>query len=122
MKNNFSFNAGKYKIIFAAAITALIMIKCKQGDEKNIVHDTIGNDTKFVSVSAVNIPDAPGADAFRTNCMICHSARYIQMQPEFPRKTWENIVNKMIKNYGAPIADSTAQNIVDYLTTIKGKK
>jgi mono/diheme cytochrome c family protein len=62
-----------------------------------------------------------GEEVFKANCITCHSLRYIQMQPSFPRKTWEKIVDKMIKNFGAPIADSSAHQIVSYLATVKGK-
>ena len=68
-----------------------------------------------------NIGIAAGEDVFKANCLTCHSLRYIQMQPAFPRKTWEKTVDKMIKNFGAPIADSTAKTIVDYLVAVKGK-
>lgn len=68
-----------------------------------------------------NIGSADGEDVFKANCLTCHSLRYIQMQPAFPRKTWEKTVDKMIKNFGAPIADSTAKTIVDYLVAVKGK-
>ena len=63
----------------------------------------------------------PEKEAFQTHCITCHSLRYIQMQPQLPRKTWEKIVDKMIKNFGAPIPDSSAKEIVNYLMEIKGK-
>ena len=63
-----------------------------------------------------------GEELFKTNCITCHSLRYIQMQPPFPRKTWEKIVDKMIKNFGAPIPDSSAKAIVEYLVKVKGKQ
>ena len=122
MKKNFSFNTGKYNKILAFTVIVLVMTRCKPGNEKNIADNTINTEIKLVDVPEASLPDAPGAEAFKMNCMICHSERYIQMQPDFPRKTWENIVNKMIKNFGAPISDSTNQTIVDYLTAIKGKK
>jgi mono/diheme cytochrome c family protein len=75
---------------------------------------------KLVSVPEPIIPVAPGVEAFQMNCITCHSARYVQMQPDFPEKTWAKIVDKMIKTYGAPITDSTAKTIVAYLNTIKG--
>ncbi|HEX5154571.1 MAG TPA: hypothetical protein VFW07_24160 [Parafilimonas sp.] len=121
MRKKFSLNFDKYKILFALTAAALVMITCKPANEKNIADNTISTETKLVDVPEASLPNAPGAEAFRMNCMICHSERYIQMQPEFPGKTWEKIVDKMIKSYGAPIADSTSQTIVNYLTTIKGK-
>jgi len=68
------------------------------------------------------LPDSAGADLCRANCAVCHSLRYIQMQPDFPVKTWEKIVDKMRHTYGASISDSTAKIIVAYLGKIKGKK
>ena len=65
---------------------------------------------------------APGEEVFKTKCITCHSLRYIEMQPPFPRKTWEKIVDKMVKNFGAPIPDSSVKVIVDYLATVKGKQ
>ena len=44
------------------------------------------------------------------------------MQPNFTRKTWQKEVDKMIKTFGAPITDSAAVKIVDYLAAIKGKE
>ena len=61
-----------------------------------------------------------GEEVFKASCITCHSLRYIQMQPAFPRKTWEKIVDKMIKNFGAPISDSSAKVIVDYIVAVKG--
>lgn len=61
------------------------------------------------------LPPGPGKEAFVSNCLTCHSPRYVTNQPQFPRKTWEAEVNKMIKVYGAPIDDSDASKIVDYL-------
>ena len=54
------------------------------------------------------------------HCMTCHTLGYIDMQPVFPRKTWEKITEKMIKSYGAPIPDSAVAGIVDYLVSVKG--
>ena len=68
------------------------------------------------------LPAAPGYETFKMNCLSCHSAKYIQMQPGLPEKTWAAIVTKMQKSFGAPIADSSAKEIIQYLTAIKGKK
>jgi len=68
------------------------------------------------------LPHATGYEVFQTNCISCHSARYIQMQPELPEKTWIAIVTKMQKSFGAPFTDSSANEIVQYLVAINGKK
>jgi len=66
------------------------------------------------------MPHSKGYDVFETNCITCHSLRYIQMQPDLPQKKWEGIVDKMIKNFGAPIPDTTAKQIIEYLAELKG--
>lgn len=80
-------------------------------------------DTGATNLNAIitELPDKPGYVSFKQNCMSCHSARYIQMQPDLPEKTWTAIVTKMQKNYGAPVTDSSAQEIIKYLVSIKGK-
>ena len=52
-----------------------------------------------------------------TRCAVCHSVDYIQMNAPFLKRAgWEAEVKKMIKVYGAPVADDDAARIVDYLT------
>ena len=68
-----------------------------------------------------NLPEAPGSQTFNANCVICHSARMVEIQPKLSEKTWTAIVTKMQKTYGAPVSDSTAKIIVQYLVAIKGK-
>lgn len=70
---------------------------------------------------SVELPYAKGVELVERACVPCHSLRYIEMQPQMPRKAWEKIVDKMIHAYGAPVADSaSAREIVDYLVAVKG--
>jgi hypothetical protein len=62
----------------------------------------------------------PGADAINNNCLACHSADHVLNQPVLPKKSWEEIVNKMIEAYKAPISAKDAAAIVDYLSRTKG--
>jgi hypothetical protein len=48
-------------------------------------------------------------------CVMCHSTRYISMQPPLPAATWEAEVNKMNKTFGANIPETVSQKIVRYL-------
>src|SRR5713226_227516 len=66
-------------------------------------------------------PPGPGRDEFVTACVVCHSPRYITMQPRFSRTTWLEEVNKMKDVYGAHISDEQALKITDYLVAINGK-
>jgi hypothetical protein len=58
-----------------------------------------------------------GKDDVENNCELCHSPRYITMQPVMPAQAWSDEVNKMRKTYGASIPDDTAQKIIQYLGT-----
>jgi hypothetical protein len=62
----------------------------------------------------------PGSDATRSNCLTCHSTDYIVMQPRGDAKQWQGVVTKMIKVFGAPISDTDAQAIAEYLATAYG--
>jgi sulfite dehydrogenase len=86
----------------------------QQKEEENPVKDILAIQT--------DLPKYDGYELVEKNCVPCHSLRYIEMQPELPKKNWEKIVQKMIKNFGAPIKDSLeASQIVDYLYSIRGK-
>jgi hypothetical protein len=66
-------------------------------------------------------PPGPGRDEFVTACVVCHSPRYITMQPRFSRATWLSEVNKMKDVYGAHISDDQVLKITGYLVSINGK-
>ena len=60
----------------------------------------------------------PNLDVVMNNCTGCHSADYIATQPrgpKFKQDFWKAEVNRMIKVYGAPIADTDIAKIVEYL-------
>ena len=69
-----------------------------------------------------SFPELDGKAEFMSYCAICHSLKYISMQPDFPAKTWDAEVTKMISKYHAPIDSVAAKKIVGYLVAIKGKK
>lgn len=58
-----------------------------------------------------------GREEVSTYCSICHSTRYITMQPPLPAKTWAAEVTKMEKTLGAPIPDDATKKILEYLQT-----
>ncbi|MHB8215763.1 MAG: hypothetical protein ACYDDS_06745 [Candidatus Sulfotelmatobacter sp.] len=66
-------------------------------------------------------PPGPGRDEFVTACVVCHSPRYVTMQPRFPRTTWLSEVKKMKDVYGAHISEEQVPRITDYLVLINGK-
>jgi hypothetical protein len=64
---------------------------------------------------APELAEGEGRAETETFCAMCHSTRYVTMQPPLPVATWEAEINKMIKTFGAPIPDATSKKIVTYL-------
>lgn len=96
---------------------------CQPEDEHSA--DVNTHAVQAINITEVNtvLPQAGNVALIESSCVPCHSLRYIEMQPKLSLKTWEKIVDKMIKIYGAPVRDSaTRQDIINYLYAIKGKK
>ena len=74
-----------------------------------------------IQPEVTDFPEHEGKAEFMSYCAVCHSLRYISQQPDFPRKTWEAEVAKMVTRYKAPIDSVTGAKIVDYLVAIKTK-
>jgi len=107
------------KLIGLALLIIIGVVSCERsGQEEIVLKDAVVNIDDY----RVNFPLGEGFDEFKAACITCHSLRYIEMQPDFPPKTWETIVNKMRKNFGAPMSDSAATKIVNYLVAVKGKE
>ena len=104
--------------LFYVVIVIILAIACNNNRTESTAAMI---ETTDLNAITTELPNAPGYNVFKTNCTSCHSARYVQMQPEFPEKTWTAIVTKMQKNFGAPVSDSSAKEIVRYLVAIKGK-
>ena len=68
----------------------------------------------------VEIAPGPHVDTYRKDCLICHSSRYVAMQPLFPQGVWEKEVKKMVDAYGATISDAEQKEIVEYLVAVRG--
>ena len=66
---------------------------------------------------SVELAEGEGRAETESFCAMCHSTRYITMQPPLPAATWEAEVNKMTRAFGAPIPDATAKKIISYLQT-----
>lgn len=66
-------------------------------------------------------PEHDGKTEFVSFCAVCHSLKYISSQPDFPAKTWEAEVTKMVVKYHAPIDSVTSKKIAAYLVAVKGK-
>jgi len=79
------------------------------------------------AVHEITLPDVtaemlagPNLAVYRKDCLLCHSSRYVTMQPRFSKAVWEKEVKKMVDVYGAPITPEEQTQIVEYLVAIKG--
>jgi mono/diheme cytochrome c family protein len=81
-------------------------------------------DTRTVTIvlphEEPTFPDGPGQRQFLTSCVVCHSPRYISMQPHFPQHVWASEVHKMVTAYGAHVTPGEEAEIVTYIMTIRG--
>lgn len=66
---------------------------------------------------APKLAEGEGRVETESFCAMCHSTRYITMQPPLAAATWEAEVNKMVKTFGAPIPEASAKKITSYLQT-----
>ena len=64
----------------------------------------------------------PGAALATGQCLLCHSADYVSMQPSLDRAGWTASVQKMREKYGAPILTNQVEGLVDYLVKTYGKE
>ena len=78
--------------------------------------------TAVAGEEPIQLKQSTGLDKVETNCGGCHSLDYVIMNSPFPPgAVWEAEVTKMIKAFGAPIAEPDAKVIVDYLKENYGK-
>lgn len=103
-------------MIFTIAVIATVpmLVQGQGNQDKETVHSI------ELPVIQVQLKPGPGLDKVSSLCNICHTLKYITMQPAFPRATWTAEVNKMIKVMGAPINEEDAKTIIDYLSTAYG--
>ena len=109
---------------FVVIVSALLASAVVVGESMLSAQTTQGassvHSIPYPQVAPPNLPDGPGIDAFKANCVICHTYRYVTTQPKFSKKVWTAEVDKMRKTYGAPIPEDQVPAIVDYLVAIRG--
>ena len=91
----------------------------KQPENTCAIHGSVHE--LVIHPETIDFPEHEGKALFMSYCSVCHSLKYISMQPDFPRKTWEAEVTKMVAKYKAPIDSVTCLKIVDYLAAVKSK-
>ena len=71
---------------------------------------------------ASQLKPGAGVNLANLNCAICHSVDYIIRQPRMDAAAWQAEVKKMIAVFGAPIRESDATIIAQYLVANYGSQ
>lgn len=70
----------------------------------------------------IRLKEGAGKGLVESNCAVCHSLDYIQMNSPFlDKKGWEATLSKMVNAMGAPIPKEDVPLIVEYLNQHYGK-
>jgi len=113
-------------LVLVAAGFATCALRAQQAANGNSQSDAPAANNPVQKISLPQYPPelrpGPGSEAFRNNCLICHSARYVTMQPRFTKAVWQAEVQKMITAYGASITPADKDAIVNYLVSSHGTK
>lgn len=72
--------------------------------------------------TAIQLKPGAGMEMVEGNCGACHSLDYIQMNsPIQDKEGWGKTVGKMVKTFGAPIAEADQTAIIAYLAATYSK-
>ncbi|HXJ82869.1 MAG TPA: cytochrome c [Candidatus Methylomirabilis sp.] len=96
----------------AAAVLVMLLAVPAAAEEKSV---TLPPDNTYARLAP-----GPGSEQAQQQCQFCHSTDYIVMQPRGDAKQWQAVVTKMITVFGAPLSETDAKAIVEYLATAYG--
>lgn len=97
-------------------ITAALLLGLACGTSAHALEIDLPQETAVYKESAL-----PGYQLAMAQCLMCHSAQYVQYQPRTsPRSYWEATVKKMKTPFGAPFPEADIAPIVDYLSKTYG--
>lgn len=116
-------------LLLPMALMTMTWYGCRQPEPRPVAEQqpkhtfTVNGSVRTISITpeVVEFPEHEGKREFMSYCAMCHSLKYISTQPDFPGKTWEAEVHKMVVKYKAPIDSVVSQKIVDYLVAVKSK-
>jgi cytochrome c5 len=113
--------------IARALVVAALLVSALIGESQS--HNTATSKPGSGQVERINlpqvptqIPPGPHVEVYEKNCLICHSARYVIMQPRFSKTVWQSEVKKMVDAYGASLSAEDQALIVEYLVAVKGSE
>jgi hypothetical protein len=118
-----------WKLAFALAIAALgvtvsVVVHAQQSSTGASKSEAKSDSSQVHRIVLPKYPPeiraGPNVETYNNNCLICHTARYVLMQPRFPKTVWQSEVKKMVDAYGAPISEADQALIVEYLVAVRG--
>ena len=111
----------KRTILFAAAIASIVVVAGKAEDANSPGPASPGSQVHSIDLPHFMpyLPAGPDRELFASRCLSCHTMRYMTMQPLLTQAKWEDSVKKMIKTYGAPIEESEAPRLAQYLVALQ---
>lgn len=63
----------------------------------------------------------PDADLLNANCLSCHSASMVLLQPTMTAKQWSATVDKMRTVYKAPVEEADAAKLPEALARVESR-
>jgi cytochrome c5 len=118
-----------WKLAFALAIAAMgvtvsVVVHAQQSSTSASKPAAKANSSQVHRIELPKYPPqiaaGPNVEVYSKDCLICHTARYVLMQPRFPKTVWQSEVKKMVDAYGAPIPEGDQALIVEYLVAVRG--
>jgi hypothetical protein len=106
--------------LFAALVAALCMAAA--GSIPALAAGNMGVVSITLPAETAQFKPGPGIEYAWKNCMTCHSADYVYMQPPLSEERWHGVVMKMKKVMGADIPDGDIGPLAKYLATTNGPK
>jgi hypothetical protein len=79
----------------------------------------VGKVAVQLPVSLQLFPAGDGADLANSQCLLCHSADMVLLQPTRTQAEWKVTINKMRTAYGAPLPAEQVDALAAYLSTLK---
>jgi hypothetical protein len=113
--------------VFAAAavgLTVSVVVHSQQPASSASKPTAKASSSQVQSITLPKVPSeiqpGPNVEIYSRDCLVCHTARYVSIQPRFPKTVWQSEVKKMIDAYGTVIPEADQSLIVEYLVTVKG--
>jgi len=69
----------------------------------------------------VTFPPGNGAAIANAQCLICHSAEMVLLQPALTQDEWTAVINKMRSAFGALLPPDQVEPLAGYLHGINGR-